>query len=102
VRGSRAKGLKVMRKAAISRRQFLTGAFRGREAADSGAAEAASESLGIAPRKSVGRDRFERNLALQKLRNFEAPETAPQVPDWDDGLERALAELENRQGIEDF
>ncbi len=102
MRGSRAEGLKAMRKAAISRRQFLTGAFREREAAGSDEAEATSESLGIAPRKPGGRDRFERNLALQKLRNFTAPDTAPQIPDWKDGVDRVLVEMENLEGIEDF
>jgi hypothetical protein len=31
-----------------------------------------------------------------------APETAPQIPDWDGALDSALEELENLKGIEDF
>jgi len=91
-----------MRKTAISRRQFLTGAFRARETAGSEAAEIASASHGGASRKSGERDRFERNLALQKLRNFSEPETAPQIPDWENANDRVLAELEDLKGIEDF
>jgi len=62
----------------------------------------AASSGDLARRGPDERGRFERNEALQKLRNFTAPETAPQIPDWDSGLDRALAELENLKGIEDF
>jgi hypothetical protein len=92
----------VTQKTAISRRQFLTGAFRAREAAGSDAAGTAASSGDLARRGLDERGRFERNEALQKLRNFTALETAPQIPDWDSGLDRALAELENRKGIDDF
>jgi hypothetical protein len=34
--------------------------------------------------------------------DFTAPRTAPQIPDWDNGLDRALAELEDLKGIEGF
>jgi hypothetical protein len=70
----------VTRKAEISRRQFLTGAFRRRDVA------------------------LSRTAAISALpgRDFTAPETAPQIPDWDDGIDRVLEEMENTKGIEDF
>ena len=70
----------MTRKAKISRRQFLTGGFRAR-----GAELSKTESVSALP----GRD-------------FTAPETAPQIPDWDDGIESVLEEMENLKGIEDF
>jgi hypothetical protein len=35
-------------------------------------------------------------------RDFTTPETAPQIPDWDDGIDSVLEEMENLKGIEDF
>jgi hypothetical protein len=70
----------VTRKAKISRRQFLTGAFRGRD---------------------VALSRTEVTSALPG-RDFTTPETAPQIPDWDDGIDSVLEEMENTKGIEDF
>jgi hypothetical protein len=70
----------VTRKPKISRRQFITGAFRERdvELSKTGAVSALP-----------GRD-------------FTAPETAPQIPDWDNAIDSVLEELENMKGIEDF
>jgi hypothetical protein len=70
----------VTRKAKISRRQFLTGAFRERDAALSRTAATAA---------LLGRD-------------FTAPETAPRIPDWGDGIDSVLEEMESTKGIEDF
>ena len=89
VRSPGAKGLSVKQKAAISRRQFLTGTFRGREAAPS--------ETGATP--SLPRD-----LAQGKLGDhysFTWNEEPP-VPDWDKGMDSVLEEMENLKGIEDF
>jgi hypothetical protein len=70
----------VTRKADISRRQFLTGAFRERDVALSKTGTAST-------------------LPSWKIT---APETAPQIPDWDEGIDRVLEEMEDLKGIEDF
>jgi hypothetical protein len=70
----------VTQRAKINRRQFLTGAFRRRDVALS--KTGATSAL-------PGRD-------------FTTPETAPQIPDWDDGIDSVLEEMENLKGIEDF
>ena len=80
VRRQGAKGLSVTQRAKINRRQFLTGAFRGR---------------------NVALSRTEVTSALPG-RDFTTPETAPQIPDWDDGIDSVLEEMENLKGIEDF
>jgi len=97
-----AQGLNVTRRAAISRRQFLTGAFRRRgvAASETGAISAAHRD--IAEQKPDERDRFGWNKELRTGRDFAPPETAPQIPDWDNGIDRVLAELEDLKGIEDF
>jgi hypothetical protein len=79
----------VKREAAISRRQFLTGAFRGR---DTGPAETGATP--VSPR----------DLAQGKLVEHYcfAWDPEPQIPDWESGLDGVLEELENLKGIEDF
>ena len=67
----------MTRTSKINRRQFLTGAFRERDLA-------------------------ERKRETRISRKFSAPETAPQIPDWDKGLDRVLEDMENTKGIEDF
>jgi len=82
-----AKDLSVKRRAAISRRQFLTGAFRGRDAAPSETASA-----------------LPRDFAQGKLgdRYCFTWDEEPQIPDWDNGIDSVLEEMENLKGIEDF
>jgi hypothetical protein len=70
----------VTRKADISRRQFLTGTFRERDTALSETGTAST----------------------MPSRKITAPETAPQIPDWDEGIDRVLEEMEDLKGIEDF
>jgi hypothetical protein len=70
----------VTRRAKINRRQFLTGTFRGRDAALS-----RTEATSALPGPDVT-----------------TPETAPQIPNWDDGIDSVLEEMENLKGIEDF
>ncbi len=70
----------MTRKAKISRRQFLTGAFHRRDVELSNSGE----------------------ISALPGRDFTPPETAPQIPDWDDGIDSVLEELENMKGIEDF
>jgi hypothetical protein len=77
VRSQGAKGLSVTRTTKINRRQFLTGAFRERDLAE-----------------KMGEPRIGRK--------FSAPDTAPQISDWDNGIESVLEEMENTKGIEDF
>jgi hypothetical protein len=79
----------VKQRVEINRRQFLTGAFRRRDAASSktGAISAATGDLA---REEFG----------EHCRSVRGEE--PQIPDWDDGLERVLEEMENLKGIEDF
>ncbi len=81
------KGLSVTRTAKINRRQFLTGTFRER---------------GLAEGKLGERNRFGWEDEPQIGRDFTAPETAPQIPDWDNGMDSVLEEMENLKGIEDF
>jgi hypothetical protein len=87
VRSQGAKGLSVTRTAKINRRQFLTGTFRERN---------------LAERKLGERYRQGREDEPHIGRDFTAPETAPQIPDWDNGIESVLEEMENLKGIEDF
>ena len=92
----------MTRKAKISRRQFLTGAFRGRDVALS-----RTVAISALPRELAQGEFGEHNrLGWQEEpqigRDFTAPETAPQIPDWDDGIDRVLEEMENTKGIEDF
>jgi hypothetical protein len=77
----------VTRTAKINRRQFLTGTFRERD---------------LAKGKLGDRYRHGPEDEPQIGRNFTAPETAPQIPDWDNGIESVLEEMENLKGIEDF
>jgi len=77
----------MTRKAEITRRQFLTGAFRARDPARGKLAEPYGLGWQKDPRFS---------------RDFTAPETAPRIPDWDDGIEHVLEEMEDLKGIEDF
>jgi len=77
-----AKGLSVTQTAKINRRQFLTGTFRERDLGE-------RYRQGREDEPHIGRD-------------FTVPETAPQIPDWDNGIESVLEEMENLKGIEDF
>jgi hypothetical protein len=77
----------VKRKEAISRRQFLTGAFRGRNAVP-------SETGAALPRDLVQGKLGERYC-------FEWNEE-PHVPDWENGIDSVLEEMEDLKGIEDF
>ena len=89
VRSPGAKGLSVKQKAAMSRRQFLTGTFRGRD---------------IAPSETEAASPLPRDLDQGKLGDhycFTWNEE-PQVPDWDNGMDSVLEEMENLKGIEDF
>ena len=99
MRGQGAQGFSMTRKADITRRQFLTGAYRERNAALSEA-----ETLTRDPARQKLAEPY--GLGWQEdprfSRDFTAPETAPQVPDWDDGIERVLEEMEDLKGIEDF
>jgi hypothetical protein len=92
----------VTRKAKINRRQFLTGAFRGRDAelSSTGAISARPRDLARGKLDEHYRSGWEDEPQIG--RDFTAPETAPQIPDWDDGADRALEEMENLKGIEDF
>jgi hypothetical protein len=89
VRSPGAKGLSVKRKAAISRRQFLTGAFRGREAA---------------PSETEAPPALPSDLAQGKLAEHYcfAWNEEPKIPDWDKRIDGVLEEMENLKGIEDF
>ena len=102
VRGQGAKGLSVTRKAKISRRQFLTGAFRERDAALSKTAATSALPRDLARGKLDEHDRFGWEGDPQTGRDFTAHETAPQIPDWDDGMDSVLEEMENLKGIENF
>ncbi|MBW2493258.1 MAG: hypothetical protein JRE43_00785 [Deltaproteobacteria bacterium] len=79
----------MKRKLAISRRQFLTGAFRGRDAA---------------PPEAEAPPALPRDLARAKLaeRYCFAWNEEPETPDWEKGLDGVLEEMENLKGIEDF
>jgi len=92
----------VTRKAKISRRQFLTGAFRGRDVELSRTGAISTMPRDLAQGK-LGEDyRFGWEDAPKIGRDFAAPKTAPQIPDWDDGIDSVLEEMENLKGIEDF
>ncbi len=92
----------MTRKAKISRRQFLTGAFRERDFARSRTGAGSALPRDSAQGKLGERNRFGWEDEPQIGRGFTAPETAPQIPDWDDGIDSVLEEMENLKGIEDF
>jgi hypothetical protein len=92
----------VTRKAKISRRQFLTGAFRERDVARSRAGASSTLPRGFDQEDPGENNRFGWEDEPQIGRNFAAPETAPRIPDWDNGIDSVLAEMENLKGIEDF
>ncbi len=92
----------MKQKATISRRQFLTGAFRRRDVALSETGAISALPRDLAQGKPGEHERFGWEHELQIGRNFTAPETAPQIPDWDDGIDSVLEEMENLKGIEDF
>jgi hypothetical protein len=92
----------VTRKAKISRRQFLSGVFRGRDAALSKTGAISTLPRGLAQGKLGERNRFGWEDEPQIGRDFTAPETAPEIPDWDHGIDSVLEEMENLKGIEDF
>jgi hypothetical protein len=102
MRSQSAEGLSVTRKAKISRRQFLTGAFRERDVELSRTGATSAPHRDLAQGKLGDHHRFGWEDEPQIGRNFTAPETAPQIPDWDDGIESVLEEMENMKGIEDF
>ncbi len=102
VRSQGAKGLSVTRTAKINRRQFLTGTFRGRNVAGSRTGASSDLPRDLAQGKLGERNRFGWEDEPQIGRDFTAPETAPQIPDWDDGIDSVLEEMENWKGIEDF
>ena len=79
----------MKRESAISRRQFLTGAFRERDSA---------------PAETGVTSDLSRDLAREKLveRYCFAWDREPPVPDWENGLDGVLAEMEDLKGIEDF
>ena len=79
----------MKRKAAISRRQFLTGAFRER---------------GTEPAESRASSALPRGRAQGKLVDHYcfAWGREPQVPESENGLDGVLAEMEDLKGIEDF
>ena len=91
----------MTRKAKISRRQFLTGAFRERDVALS-KTRVTRPCLATSPRESSASPQLWLGGWAQSGRNFTTPETAPQIPDWDDGIDGVLEEMENLKGIEDF
>jgi len=88
--------------AKINRRQFLTAAFRGRDDELSRTGEKTALPRDLAQEKLGEHYRSGREDEPQTGRDFAAPETAPQIPDWDDGMDRVLEEMENLKGIEDF
>ncbi len=75
--------------AAISRRQFLTGAFRERDAGSGETGATSAPPRDLAPEKWVEHYCFSWN-------------EEPQIPDWEDGIDGVLEEMENLKGIEDF
>ena len=92
----------MTRKAKISRRQFLTGTFRGRDVAGSRTGATSALPRGLVQEKLGEHNRFGWEDEPKIGRNITAPETAPQIPDWDDGIDSVLEEMENLKGIEDF
>jgi len=77
MRGQGAQGLNVKGGAEISRRQFLTGAFR------------EHYRFGWKEESRIGRD-------------CTAPEAPPKIQGWEDGIDHVLEEMEDLKGIEDF
>jgi hypothetical protein len=102
VRSQGAEGLSVTRRAKINRRQFLTGAFRGRDVALSKTGVTSALPRDLAQGKLGDHHRFDWEDEPQIGRDFTAPETGPQDPGWDDGIDSVLEEMENLKGIEDF
>lgn len=102
VRRQGAKDLSVTRRAAISRRQFLAGAFRGRGAALSGTGGASVLFRDLAQGKAGEYDRFGWNEQAHTRLDLSVPETAPKIQDWDNGIDGVLEEMANLKGIEDF
>ena len=92
----------MTRKAKINRRQFLTGAFRGRNAEISRARAISALPRDLGQRNPDDHYRFGRENEPKNGRDFTAPETASGIPDWDDGIDSVLEEMENLKGIEDF
>ena len=92
----------MTRTAKINRRQFLTGAFRERYVAGSETGGTSALPRDLAQGKLGEHNRFGWEDEPQIGRDFTAPETAPQIPDWDDGIDSVLEEMENWKGIEDF
>ena len=82
-----AKGLSVTRKTKISRRQFLTGGFRGRKPTKTDLSTPNSHVWTEAP---------------EYRSDFKASETEPHSSDRDEAMERVLVEMEDLTGIEDF
>lgn len=102
VRGQDSKGLSVTPRAKISRRQFLTGAFRGRDAARSGIDGVSALPRNLALGQLAAHDRLGWNGDPETGRDFSAPEAAAQFQDWENEIDRVLEEMENLKGIEDF
>lgn len=102
MRSPGAKGLSVARKTAISRRQFLTGAFRGPGAALTGTGAISALPRDLTQGKLGEHYRFGWMEDPQTNRDITAPEAASQITDWEDGIDSVLKEMENRKGIEDF
>jgi len=102
VRGQDSKGLSVTPRAKISRRQFLTGAFRGRDAARSGIDGISALPRDLTLGQLAAHGRVGWNGDLETGLDFSAPDAAAQFQNWEDGIERVLAEMENLKGIEDF
>ena len=92
----------MTRRAKINRRQFLTGAFRGRDVALSKTRATSALPRDLAEGKLGKHHRFGWEDEPHIGRDFTTPETAPQIPDWDDGIDGVLEEMENTKGIEDF
>jgi hypothetical protein len=92
----------VTRKAKINRRQFITGVFRGRDVALLEAGEDSALSGDVAPEKLGEHYPSGWVDEPQTGRDFTAPDTAPQIQDWDEGMNSVLEEMENTKGIEDF
>jgi hypothetical protein len=92
----------VTRKAKINRRQFLTGVFRGRDVAPSRTEATSTLPRDLAQGKLGDHHRFGWEDEPRIRRDFTAPEMGPQDPDWDDGIDSVLEEMENLKGIEDF
>ena len=81
---------------------MLTGAFRGRDVALSRTGAISALPRDVARGKLGEHHVFDWEDEPLIGRDFTAPETAPQIPDWEDGIERVLEEMEDLKGIEDF